>query len=292
MSIESGEHGPVVVGIDGSMNALTAVRWAAAEAANRRAPLRIVHVCLPALGQAPPNVPPPMADMLVAAGNHWLTEAATEARRIWDDVTTALVRDDEIRALLNESRSARLMVLGARGYGGFAELLLGSVALTVSARGGCPMVVVRGEDEDRTGRPIVVGVDGSRNGDAAVVFAFEEAQRRSVPLVAVHTWTDTPAATAFAMAPFAVDWSDLHHQEQLMLEEHLDGWQDKYPDVLVRRVVSRDRPAHSLLQQARAAQLVVVGTRGHGNVAGLVLGSTSRALLNHAPCPVAVVRAN
>lgn len=281
---------PIVVGVDGSASALRAVRWAAHEAAVRGAPLRLVHACTPTAGQSPAPMPPSMADMLVAAGRQWLTDAATEAWKAWDDVTADLVRDYEVDTLVNASRAAQLVVLGARGHGGFTELLIGSVAVAVSARGGCPVVVVQGEDIDRTGGPIVVGVDGSAGSEAALAFAVEEASRREVRLVAVHAWSDSVSGAAFAMAPFAVDWYEVQGEEQHLLTERLRTWQEKYPDVEVQRVVTRDHPARSLIDQARDAQLVVVGSRGRSAVTGMLLGSTSQQLLHHAPCPVAIVR--
>lgn len=281
---------PIVVGIDGSESALRAARWAAREASIRKAPLRLVHACMPTDGQSPTPLPPSMADMMVAAGRQWLADATVAVEDLWDDVTTDLIRDYEIDALVNESHTAQLVVLGARGHGGFTELLIGSVAVAVSARGSCPVAVIRGEDIDRTGKPIVVGVDSSSGSEAALAFAFEEASRRDVELVAVHAWSDSMTAAAFAMAPFAVDWYEVQSEEQGLLAERVTGWQDKFPDVQVRRVVSRDHPARSLIDQARDAQLVVVGSRGRGAVVGLLLGSTSQQLLHHAPCPVAVVR--
>jgi len=281
---------PIVVGVDGSALALHAVRWAAHEASVRKLPLRIVHACVPVAGRSPDSLPPSMADMLVAAGRQWLSEAAQVAREEHDDVATDLVRDHELDALVNESWAAELIVVGARGHGGFAELLIGSVAVALTARGGCPVVVVRGDVEDRTGKPVVVGVDGSRGSEAALAFAFEEASRLNVPLVALHTWSDTVTAAAFAMAPFAVDWFEVRNEEQQLLAEWIAPWQEKYPDVPVQRVVTQDHPAHSLIEQARKAQLVVVGSRGRGGVAGMLLGSTSQAILHHAPCPVAVIR--
>jgi nucleotide-binding universal stress UspA family protein len=100
-------------------------------------------------------------------------------------------------------------------------------------------------------------------------------------LVAVHTWGDQRADPIFGAL---LDW------ERQVLAERLAGWAEKYPDVTVRRVVTRDAPANRLLAQAQQAQLVVVGSHGRGGFAGLVLGSVSHALLYHAPCPVAVVR--
>ncbi|GAB3899655.1 universal stress protein [Kibdelosporangium lantanae] len=281
---------PIVVGVDGSEAALRAARWAAREASVRKAPLRLVHACMPSDGQSPAPMPPSMADMMVAAGRQWLADATVAVEDIWDDVTTDLIRDYEIDALVNDSHAAQLVVLGARGHGGFTELLIGSVAIAVSARGGCPVVVVRGADVDRTGKPIVVGVDSSGGSEAALEFAFEEASRREVELVAVHAWSDSMTAAAFAMAPFAVDWYEVQTEEQRLLADRVMSWQEKFPDVRVRRVVTRDHPVRSLIDHAREAQLVVVGSRGRGAVAGLLLGSTSQQLLHHALCPVAVVR--
>jgi nucleotide-binding universal stress UspA family protein len=136
----------------------------------------------------------------------------------------------------------------------------------------------------------VVGVDGSPVGEAAIEFAFEQASRLNAPLMAVHAWSDMVPAATFAVVPHAVDWAQIQTAELQLLCERLAGWQEKYPDVRVDRIVTQDRPAHSLLEQARDAQLVVVGSRGRGGVTGLLLGSTSQALLHHAPCPVAVVR--
>jgi nucleotide-binding universal stress UspA family protein len=113
---------------------------------------------------------------------------------------------------------------------------------------------------------------------------------REVPLIAVHAWTDSMLEAA--VAPL-LDWDAIEADEHRLLAEQLAGWSVKYPDVEVRRVVARDRPAHVLIEQATgtAAQLVIVGSHGRGGVAGLVLGSVSHAVLHRSPCPVAVVRA-
>jgi nucleotide-binding universal stress UspA family protein len=137
----------------------------------------------------------------------------------------------------------------------------------------------------------MVGIDGSPISEAALAFAFEAAVARKVPLIAVHAWTD--GVLEAAVAPL-LDWDAIEVDEHRLLAERLAGWGEKYPDVEVRRVVARDRPAHALIEQATviAAQLVVVGSRGRGSAAGLVLGSVSHAVLHHSPCPVAVVRAD
>jgi nucleotide-binding universal stress UspA family protein len=132
-----------------------------------------------------------------------------------------------------------------------------------------------------------VGVDGSPLSAAALAYAYEAAAYRRVPLVAVHTWWDQPIDAVVAAG---VEWTAVQAEEQRLLAQRLAGWCQKYPDVLVRRVVARARPAHALLAEAPAAQLVVVGARGRGGFAGIVLGSTSRQVLHHARCPVVVAR--
>jgi nucleotide-binding universal stress UspA family protein len=126
-----------------------------------------------------------------------------------------------------------------------------------------------------------------------VALAFEEASLRNAELVAAHTWTDYSSDSAYASASLVmVDWSRVENEQAEMLAERLAGWQEKYPDVTVRRVVARDRPVHHLLEQASGAQLLVVGSRGRGGFTGMLLGSTSHALIHHAPCPLLVARPN
>ncbi|WP_189226392.1 universal stress protein, partial [Saccharothrix coeruleofusca] len=129
---------------------------------------------------------------------------------------------------------------------------------------------------------VVVGVDGSPVSEQAVAFAFEQASSRAAPLTALIAWTDLPTG--------GVDWARVEQERRRLLAERLAGWQEKYPDVRVTRVVVRDRPVRALLAAARGARLLVVGSRGAGGFQGMLLGSTSQALVSHAPCPLAVVR--
>ncbi|WP_214369161.1 universal stress protein [Pseudonocardia sp. H11422] len=285
---------PVVAGVDGSGSALEAVRWAAQEAERRRAPLRLVeafgwmtteHIGDPGLGVD-------YREVLLRSAQDQVAAAAEEATRtapgvaIEQDVVTGY----PVPVLGAEAARAQLVVLGDRGLGGFTGLLVGSVAVAMAAHASCPVVVVRGGTQDGAPRPegpVVVGIDGSPISEAALAFAYEAAARRRVPLVAVHTWRDLLVDPV--MAP-AMDWEAIATDEHKLLAERLAGWSEKYPDVPVRRVVTRDRPAHALIEQSAHAQLVVVGSRGRGGFAGLLLGSVSHALLHHAECPVAVVR--
>lgn len=282
---------PVVAGVDGSDIALRAVRWGASEARRRRAPLHLVLaftevadylVGHPGLGRRTREV------LLERAGT-CLGAAAAIARQQEPGigVEERLVIGFPTRVLADESRRAQLVVVGERGLGRVLAAFAGSVAVSVAAHAMCPVVVVRGPErggDDR--RPVVVGVDGAPAGEAAIAFAFAAAADRRVPLVAVHTWVDPVLdPTRAAGLPDAVEL-----QERRLLAERLAGWSAKYPDVPVQQVVSTDRPAHELLARSEIAQLVVVGSRGHGDLAGLLLGSVSNAVLHGAACPVAIVR--
>ncbi len=285
----------VVVGIDGSLSALDAVRWAVVEARHRRARLRLVMV-------HPRNRPPVGAcgggdsakygEVLRSAERRLLAEAAAVAAQVSGGevpVDQQLSFGAPIDVLRAESERVNLLVLGDRGRGALVGLLAGSVAVGVSAHADCPVVLVRAGEgtpvEDRV-RPIVVGIDGSPVSENALAFAFDAASVRGVPLVAVHTWWDLLVDET--MAPL-LDWAAIAADEGEVLAERLAGWGEKYPDVPVQRRITRDRPAHCLVHESKAAQLVVVGSRGRGAVVGRLLGSVSHALLHRAHCSVAVI---
>jgi nucleotide-binding universal stress UspA family protein len=286
----------VVAGVDGSECGLQAVRWAAAEALQRQLPLRLVAahawpsgglVGDPGLGVDYRTV---LRDVVLGH----LATAAADARQVAPelDIEQVEVTGYPVPVLLGESAQAEIVVLGDRGLGGFTGLLIGSVAVEVTAHASCPVIVVRGSEPDRTvprPEPVVVGVDGSPTSEAATAFAFEAASLRRVPLVAVHVWRDVLVDAT--MAPL-LDWDVIDSDEREVLAERLAGWTEKYPDVPVRRLVARDRPGRALVEESGRAQLVVVGSRGRGGFRGLLLGSVSQALLHHGHCPVAVVRSS
>ncbi|SMC65263.1 universal stress protein [Kibdelosporangium aridum] len=283
---QMGRHAPIVVGIDGSSSAIEAARWAAQEAALRGTSVRLIsafgwsgakHVGDLGLGGQ-------YREAMLESTREAVSAAASAAGG-GVEISEHVVDGFPVPILVSESRRAGLIVIGDRGLGGFTSLLVGSVAIGLAARAECPVVVVRGQ---RSAGPVVVGIDGSPVSEAALEFAFEAADARAVPLIAVHAWSDRALETA---AAFMVDWDAVEAEEHRLLAERLAGWGEKYPDVVVRRVVVRDRPAHTLIEHATGAQLVVVGSHGRGSAAGLVLGSVSHAVLHHSPCPVAVVRA-
>ena len=283
----------VVVGIDGSQSALEAARWAADEASRRHLRLRLVHafgwttevvVGHPGLGDRRRDI------MLDHARRDLATAEAAVLKHAPDvPVEQELVVGYPIAVLVTESRGADLLVIGDRGLSRVGGLLLGSVAVALASHAVCPVVVVRGAGlELPAAAPVVVGIDGSPVSELALAFAYEEAALRGAPLAAVHTWMDLVADPA--IAPL-LDWEAIEVDERVVLSERLAGWAEKYPDVAVRRVVTRDRPAHALLEEAVGAQLLVVGSRGRGGFGGMMLGSVSHAVLHRSPCPVAVVRA-
>ncbi len=284
----------VVAGVDGSECGLQAVRWAAAEALRRQLPVRLVAAhAWPSGGLVgDPGLGVDYRAVLRDVVLGHLATAAADARQVAPEleIEQVEVTGYPVPVLLGESAHAEIVVLGDRGLGGFTGLLIGSVAVEVTAHASCPVIVVRGSEPDRTGprpEPVVVGVDGSPTSEAATAFAFEAASLRRVPLVAVHVWRDVLVDAT--MAPL-LDWDVIDSDEREVLAERLAGWTEKYPDVPVRRLVARDRPARALVEESGRAQLVVVGSRGRGGFRGLLLGSVSQALLHHAHCPVAVVR--
>lgn len=262
----------VVVGTDGSPSSLAAVETAAREARRRRADLRVVYAL---------NWPvrPMYTPLDTTPLTHRLSEAADRARSVAPEVTVTegMVPGDTVAVLEAESGAADLLVLGARGAGGILGMLLGSTAASLTAHSRCPVLVAR--EESAESGPVVLCVDGSPAGEAAVGFAFAEAALRGAEIAAVHAWLPdhAPAGTGVESA-------------ERLLAHALAGHAEKHPDVTVRREVLSGEVREVLIDRSRNAQLVVVGARGRGGFTGLLLGSVSQALLHHAHSSVAVVR--
>ncbi|MFC4059241.1 universal stress protein [Planomonospora corallina] len=280
----------VVVGVDGSPASTAAVAWAAADAARRGCALRIVHVCEPWAYDLPLDTPPGFRDS-VAEHCEGVAELAEDVARGHEpgiEVSTALERGGVAEVLRREAESAEEVVLGSRGLGGFAGLVLGSVSFAVSGHVDTPVVVVRNVPEQVRGR-IVVGFDGSEHSAAALRYAFAEAVRRGAVLHAVHTWQmPVLGAGATAYTPLV---EDIFAAERQVAEETLAPLREEYPQVTVEKTVICGHPVLTLSDESKKADLVVVGSRGLGALGSAVLGSVSHGVLHHAHCPVAVVRA-
>jgi nucleotide-binding universal stress UspA family protein len=266
---------PVVVGLDGTPPSRRALDWAVDECSKRRLPLHLVVARdLPLRGRAPVELHEPAdpeAQRVLAAGVERAQQLAHDLL-----VTASVCHGSAGPALVDWSRRASLVVVGARGRGAVTSALLGSTSVDVAGHAACPVVVVRALPEVLPQRPgVVVGVDGSDTSADAVGQAFLEAAERGVPLTVVHAWQlELPAAEA----------------ERAVTAEGIAGWREKYPDVDVRLHVLRSAPVEALVEHSRGAELLVVGSRGLGGLGGLVLGSVSQGVLHQAHCPVMVVR--
>lgn len=284
----------VVVGIDSSSSSYTAFGWAAEEAARRHAVLRLVHAyTLP--GRGFPGYNPMSHDAQTALrtqGEELLQDTAASLRQTHPLLTidTRLIQGDPVAALQAQSEHARLTVVGSRGSGRLTGLVLGSVAMAIASTNTAPVAVIHPHQPAVTDGPVVVGVDGSPTSEAAVAFAFDAAALRQTKLVAVHSWTDAVVDAAFPEHPILIDPSEIDTEERALLSERLAGWHEKYPDVLVEQNVVHGRPTPALLGYGETSALIVVGSRGRGGFKGMLLGSTSHALIMHSSCPVVVVR--
>jgi nucleotide-binding universal stress UspA family protein len=202
------------------------------------------------------------------------------------EVTTKFIHAAAVPALVEGSKDAEMVVAGTRGHGTVKRMLLGSVSTGLLNHARCPVAVISADTElDRPGAPVVVGVDGSRASEQALGIAFEEASMRSVDLVALHSWSDRSES----LHPY-VNWEGVRPQAEETLSISLAGFGERYPDVTVQREVVFDRPAEHLLERSESAQLLVVGSRGRGGFAGMLLGSVSAAVVQAARTPVIVAR--
>lgn len=181
-----------------------------------------------------------------------------------------------------------MVVVGSRGRGPLARSLLGSVSSSLIRYSHCPVAVIHDEDPlmpHPAQAPVLVGIDGSPVSELATAVAFEEASRRGVELIAMHVWSDVEV-NDFP----AIDWPAMKPAAEEILAERLAGWQERYPDVIVQRVVECDHPTYHLVRQSELAQLVIVGSHGRGGFAGMLLGSVSAAVAHSARMPVIVAR--
>ena len=288
----------VVVAVDGSPASHTAVRWAANTAMKRGIPLRLASsYTMPQFLYAEGMVPPQeLFDDLQRETLKKIDEARDIALEVAPDIKIghAVAEGSPIDMLLEMSRSSTMVVMGSRGLGGLSGMVLGSVSGAVVSHASCPVVVVR-EDNNVTDAnkygPVVVGVDGSEVSRRAVEYAFEEANARKAELVAVHTWIDTQVQAPGAGFAVGDDrWAAVQKEKADKLEEYLGTLREQFPNVEVRTLITRDRPVRALTEAAEGAQLLVTGSHGRGGFKGMLLGSTSRALLQSAPCPMMVVR--
>jgi nucleotide-binding universal stress UspA family protein len=255
----------VVVGYDGSTGSDLALEWAVAEARRTARPLHLVH----ASGRHHPRGFEPSADLdpITTLAVEQVTAKAPELT-----VTAQTRKGSAAAVLVQASATAGTVVVGARGHGAFASVLVGSVSEQVATHAQCPVVVLRPEATERgseAGR-IVAGLDASERSVAALSYAYAQASSRELGLTVVHSWWWEEPGGFLAGAPWEGDWTAVSDQETAM--------------------VVRGHPVGTLVEESRGAEMLVIGSRGRGGFTGLLLGSVSRRLLHGASCPVAVVR--
>lgn len=275
----------IVAGVDGSPQAWGALNFAADRAELLGRPLHLIHAgahLADALDELPSR---PNIDAICDEALNRVHEGHPDL-----PVTCSLPTEAPIPALIQASAVASEIVLGTRGMGAVRGAVLGSVTTEVSAAAQCPVIVVRGADVNgKSTGPVVVGVDGRSDGEAALEFAFDDADRRGVPLIAVLAWQldRWDFASGIPMPGGDMKAVTKHHRSRLA--EILAEPAARHPGVEVRSVVECAPTAGALVEQSVGASLLVVGTRGHRELSGFVLGSVSQAMMRRAFCPVAIV---
>jgi len=285
-------HNSIVVAVDGSPASNAAVSWAAHEAAMRNVPLTVVHaVVTPTATWPPVPYPDSLAVRLEDEGRKEVLHAVGLAEKAMPTdrrvaIKRELVYSTPAPALVDMSNEAEMIVVGSSGRGLLSRAVLGSVSSTVVRHANCPVAVIRDEElPDPQQGPVLVGIDGSPASELATAIAFDEASWRGVDLMALHAWSDVTMGELPEL-----DWSAVEAASERSLAESLAGWQERYPDVTVHRLVVRDQPARQLAEKSETAQLVVVGSHGRGGLTGMLLGSVSNAVLHSVRVPVIVAR--
>jgi len=279
---------PLLVGVDGSAAGLRAVDWAVDAAARHGVPLRLLHAATEWTADGPGP------EDLMAAATERAHQRNPEVR-----LTTGILAEDPATALVHAGRNALALVVGARGRGRIAGLLLGSVGLAVAGRADCPVVVVRGGDAARRGEHgrIVLGVGdatGDTAGDAAggaptVRFAFREAAARRCALHAVRTWR-RPVHEARSHPLVRGSPEHARHRQALdHLDDVLRATAREHTGIDLRLQAVEGPARVVLLEKSRSADLLVVGAHRRREHFGLQLGMVGHTVLHHADCPVALV---
>lgn len=279
---------PIVVGVDGSADSDRAVGWAVEEASRSGTPLLLLHSISRPVETAPLGEVPERGDVILASARVLADD--------FPDVSVSLRRVEGLgltpaAALVGASEQASVVVVGARGHGGFTGLLLGSVSQHAARHASCPVIAVRAPADVRSHR-VVVGVDGSAAAQRALDFACEHAVRRGAEVTAVLGWRGPTLHGLGVAVPVTEDSRQQQQQRrhQSQLEELLAPTRSRFPDLKLEAEAIPGHAARLLIDASEHAALVVVGSRGRGAFAGLLLGSVGQSVLDHARCPVAVVR--
>lgn len=283
---------PILVAYDGSDGAGAALAWALVEGARRGLPVHLVTVLGPHRerhgpgGHAGADVDLPLVEA-ESVLDKVAFQASTQVPGV--EVTGQAVIGAVTSRLCELSARSGMVVLGSRGLGGFAALAVGSVTVAVTAHAHCPVVVVR-DDAHAAGQPVVLGVDDSRQGRLAAQFAFDEAASRKAEVVAVRALEPRHPHLHSRGWVSTVEDMERVEAERRLVDEVLAPARASFPQVPVAHRLVDGTAGAVLCNPSARAQLLVVGSRGRGGFHGLLLGSVVQQVLNHARCPVAVVR--
>jgi nucleotide-binding universal stress UspA family protein len=284
---------PIVVGTDGSKEALRAVEWSAREAVLRGAPLRIVSAgeLLPRMAASRGTSEyDTVSDVLRENRDQALSSAAELAG---EAAAGLLIDTDKLAgspalAVAESGNGALMLVVGSRGRGAFTALVLGSVSRYAAIHASCPVVVVR-EETTAANKQVGVGIRDQETSSAALEFAFEEAALRKASVVAVHAWhTPESDISRAGPPPAGPEAAVMQAASSRELDKLLAGWREKYPDVPVSQDVVHGHPGRALVGLSARADLVVIGRRSsRSGVHGP--GTVMHAVLNHAHGPIVTV---
>lgn len=285
--------GSIVVGVDGSASSTRAVAWAAEQATLERRPLTLLHtIGAAATGWAgEPGVDRgAVLDALIADGHQLLASARASvlAHAPEVDVHECLHLGDPRGALVEASSDAALLVVGSRGRGPVASLLLGSVGVTLTRHPACPVVVVRPGNPGLERHGVLVGIDGTEHSAGTLEFAYRQASARALPLTVMHC----PAVDLTAAAATDAERDARLHEARCLLSRTVRDMAEKFPDVPVHTELCRGRPDECLVRDGSRMHLVVIGAHHGGAVSGVLFGTITAAVVEHASCPVAVVPAS
>jgi nucleotide-binding universal stress UspA family protein len=278
----------VIVAIDEEDPDRLLLGWAATQAEGRRTRLVICHMCEWQAGQQPPRPMDEDGNRDLRVGPERVVAAALDAVRADHPdlaVTGAIGTGSPVRGLLNAAEEAAMVVVGARGIGGFPTLLMGSVSGQVAEHAACPVAVVRPAAPGAT--DVVVGVDASPQAAHALELGLAEARRTGGTLIALHAYRLPPMAPAYAPNP-GVEPASHRQLAEHTLDAALDDVEARNPDVKIERRVEHGPAARVLLEAADGAAALVVGARGLGGFTGLIAGSVSQQVMRHAHCPVLI----